>query len=80
MEERNILWDFIIDTLDVQRSVTISCMEDKQFTDSILGRKWVGLTNMNNKAKEQFIWGTIKIIYDHFLKGFTDNYKWLIFK
>ena len=43
MEERNILWDFIIDTLDVQRSVAISCMEDKLFTDSILGRKWTGV-------------------------------------
>ncbi len=76
-EERNILWNYVTNTLDVRRSVALFSMTDELFTDIILGRQWAGFTSLQTDFVEQFYWSISDIIINHFKKGFINNYKWL---
>ncbi len=75
-QERNILWEYIIDTVDVRRSVALSCLEDKHFTDIILGGKWTGLDSIDTEVKDKLYCEIVLIIHKQFLKGFKSNYSW----
>ncbi len=75
-QERNILWDYILNTLDVRRSVVLSCLDDDQFTDFVCGVHWTGLDNMDNDTVHDFLGSILVIIYEHFYHCFTENYEW----
>ena len=61
MEPRNILWDYIIDTIDVSVSVQMCCL-----LDTIFGVYWSGFDDMDTMTLDELICGIAVIIYGHF--------------
>ena len=75
-EERNTMWDYIIDNLDVQRGVDLACKDDEQFADFLCGAKWTGFENTCQADIELFYFGLVNIFVKHFFKCITSNYEW----
>lgn len=76
-QERNVLWDYIMDTLDVRQSVKLSCMEDEQFLETVLFKTWKGFRNMSQEMIDKWYCGIAEIICEHFIHGCSANYEWL---
>jgi sorting nexin-29 len=76
-DERNILWDYILDNMDVHRSVAISCMEDWKFVDILLGGNWTGFNDMDVVDVDSFYNNISVILTEHFNIGLKLNYEWM---
>ena len=70
-QERNVLWDNIIDNMDVTSSVIISSLSDEQFVD------WICNGSGNNPNTKLMTVKNAQIIHNLFMKGFTDNFNWI---
>lgn len=75
-QERNILWDYILDTLDVSKSVALSCIDDKQFTDFVFGISLQCFQDTDTDTMDNFYCNVFGIIQEHFYCGFKSNYEW----
>jgi hypothetical protein len=76
--ERNSLWDFILDELDVELSVRISCLSDESFTDIVCGLPWSRFNiTMSTEAMDKLYSGISRILQEQFQHGFAKNYTWL---
>jgi len=73
-EERNILWDCILNTLDVRISVKLSSIDNSQFTDILFGRKWHGFSQL--LCIDELYCKTAKVLSQHFLSAYKRNYPW----
>jgi endonuclease/exonuclease/phosphatase family metal-dependent hydrolase len=74
IEERNILWEFIIDSVDVNTSVHLFHLEDKSFVDWLLG----GHSALSGREDIQIVYPELsQLIYRLFHKHFKLNYNWL---
>jgi hypothetical protein len=73
-EERNILWDCILDTLDVRTSVKLSSVDDSQFTDILFGKKWNGFSRLS--CIDDLYCKIAIIMSKHFICGYQINYPW----
>jgi hypothetical protein len=76
-EERNVLWEYIMDTLDVRQSVHVSCMDDEQFLETVLFNIWNGFRIRSQDETDKWYCGIAGIICEHFFHNFTINYDWL---
>ena len=76
-EGRNKLWDYILDSVDVYRGVSLSNMDDEKFVDIVCGAKWPGLYSLSKTEFEQLYIGIGKIINEHFMQSVYANYTWL---
>ena len=76
-QERNILWDYIIDSVDIYCGMSLSNMNDEQFVDILCGQKWTGFRFSNNVNLKKFYSGLSDIIVKHFWVKICMNYEWL---
>ena len=76
-QERNILWDYIMDTLDVRLSVRLSCMEDERFLEKLILSTWNGFSRLTDKQTDTWYHGLAKVVHEQFINGFQANYPWL---
>ena len=76
-QERNTLWDFIVDDLNVNLSVRLSCLSDLSFVDVISGRPWSGFDDtLTQEELDSFYINIAMILHKNFHKAFIDNYSW----
>jgi exonuclease III len=78
-EERNILWSFIVDEMDVELSVMLTRLSNRRFTDTLCGRPLSGFdhTLTSDDNTDKFYIGIAMILQEHFHKGLVENYEWL---
>ena len=76
-QERNILWDYTMDTLDVRLSVKLSCMEDERFLEKLILSTWNGFSRLTDKQTDTWYHGLAKVVHEQFINGFQANYPWL---
>ena len=74
-EQRNVLWDRLLDRLDVNTSVNLSSIEDSLFTDICFGKQWNGFRNVQDV--EALYADVATILSKNFIIGFKSNYNWL---
>ena len=73
-EERNTLWEFIIDCVDVDTSVRLFHLEDEKFVDWLFG----GCRNLSGRLDTETIYPELsRLIQRLFYKHVQINYKWL---
>ena len=73
-EERNTLWEFVIDSVDVETSVRLFHLADETFVDWLFG----GLRNLSGRRDIQIIYPELsRLILRLFYKQVKMNYKWL---
>jgi len=76
-EARNILWDFLVNEMDVELSVELSYLSDEICTDILCGRPWSGFDDKLSCDEKDTLFSEIAVIlHKHFSKGFMQNYTW----
>ena len=76
-EQRNVLWDRLLDRLDVNTNVNLSSIEDSLFTDICFGKKWNGFRNVQDV--EALYADVATILSQNFIIGFKSNYNCWIY-
>jgi len=76
--ERNELWDFLVNELDVELSATLFNLADEEFSDIICGRVWNLLESTWTTSEIDKLYSGISALMKKlYSQGFRDNYIWI---